>query len=252
MKTKLLFILFAFFLIISCESNSSLVEIEKNKLFTKVVVSVQPSFYDPISKIFINEENINFEGELISESITTIESIKIGNESIPFTDSYSIDRKNYGVIKFNKPSETFIDFSISNKFLISTKIGGLEGFIQFPDSIYNISYNLTDIITASDSLIILFEGNADYYVLNYWISYAIPSDTLELYYSPGEIISKTNKFVLSSSHLNKSGRLAINSIESFNGPYLEEGSKGNMTGDGTGFLYSKRNQSIYNYFDIVK
>jgi hypothetical protein len=73
-----------------------------------------------------------------------------------------------------------------------------------------------------------------------------------MYHTPGEIISKANKFTISSSNLNKSGLLAINSIESINGPYLEEGSPGNMNGDGTGFLYSKVNQSVYNYFYIKK
>ena len=60
-----------------------------------------------------------------------------------------------------------------------------------------------------------------------------------MYHALGEIISKTNKFISSSTWLNKSGILAINTLESYNGPYLEEGSVGNMSGDGTGFLYSK-------------
>ena len=240
------------FLITSCEENTTFVEVEKNKLLANVVVSSSPSYYDPDSNKVIFKETIDFQGELISERITSIESILIGNENIPFEDSYSIDRKNYGLIKFNKLFNIFIENYNSKKFVINTDIGFLEGTIQIPDSIFNIHYNLSDTITTSDSLIIFFNGNADYYVLDYWITYQLPPDSQFIYHAPGELISKTEKFVLDSSYLNRDGILGINAIESFNGPFLEQGSRGNMTGNGAGFLYSKRRQNIYNYFRVIR
>lgn len=252
MKIFLLFIILITF--ISCEEKSTIVEVEKNKLFAKVIVTTHPSYFDPDSNKVIYKTTMNFEGEIIGESITSIESILIGNSSIPFEDSYSIDRKNYGVINFNKPAETFIKPFKTDKFTIKTGIGELGGIISIPDSIFNISYNhnLFDTLKTNDSLEISFQGNANNYVLRYWITYAIPPDTILMYHARGEIISKTNKFTISSSRLNKAGILSINTIESFNGPYLEVGSLGNMNGDGTGFLYSKVNQSVNNYFYIKK
>jgi len=254
MKIKILFLFAILITLISCDEKSTIVEVEKNKFFAKVVVNTHPSYFDPDSNKVIFKVTMNFEGEIIGESITSIENILIGNSNIPFEDSYSIDPKNYGVINFNKPAETFIELFKTDKFTIKTGIGKLEGVINMPDSVINISYNLNlfDTLKINGSLEISFEGNANYYVLKYWITYAIPPDTNLIYNDPDEIISKSNKFIIGSSLLNKSGILAINAIESFNGPYLEEGSIGNMSGDGTGFLYSKVNRSIYNYFYIKK
>jgi len=239
---------------ISCDERLTIMEVEKNKLFAKVIVTTYPSYFDIDSNKVIHKTTMDFEGEIIGESITSIESIIIGNSSIPFGDSYSIDRKNYGVINFNKTSEAFIEPFKTDKFTIKTDIGELEGIISMPDSVINISYNhnLFDTLKINDSLEISFEGNADYYVLDYWITYAIPPDTNLNYHASGEIISKTNNFTLSSAQLNKSGSLGINRIISFNGPFLEGGSPGNMKGDGTGFLYSQVSQSVYNYFYIKK
>lgn len=254
MKTKIfpLFIILISF--ISCDDKSTIVEVEKNKLFAKVIFTTYPSYFDIDSNKVIYKTTMDFEGEIIGESITSIESILIGNSSIPFEDSYSIDRKNYGVINFNKTSDTFIEPFKTNKFTIKTDIGELDGIISMPDSVINISYNhnLFDTLKINDSLEISFKGNADYYVLDYWITYAIPPDTNLNYHVSGEIISKTNKFTISSAQLNKSGRLAINRIISFNGPFLEVGSQGNMKGDGTGFLYSQVSQHVYDYFYIMK
>lgn len=254
MKTKIFLLIILLIAFISCDEKSTIVEVEKNKLFVKVIVTTHPSYFDIDSNRVIYKTTMNFEGEIIGESITSIKSILIGNISIPFEDSYSIDRKNYGVINFNKPPETFIEPFNTDKFIIKTGIGELEGIINMPDSVLNISYNhnLLDTLKLNDSLVISFEGNANYFVLKYWITYAIPPDTNLIYHDPGEIISKSNKLIISSSMINKSGILAINAIESFNGPYLEEGSIGNMSGDGTGFLYSKVNRSVYNYFYIKK
>jgi hypothetical protein len=254
MKVILLFLFLISLTLFSCDEKSTIVEVEKNKLFAKIVVTTYPSYFDPDSNKIIYKETMDFQGKLIGESITSIKNILIGNENIPFEDSYSIDPKNYGVINFNKPAETFIEVFKTNKFTIYTGIGNLEGMILMPDSVNKISYNhnIQDTLKSNDSLEVSFEGNADYYVLRYWITYAIPPDTQLIYNDPGEIISKTNKFSLHSSRLNKSGILAINSIDSFNGPFLEEGSKGNMRGNGSGFLYSKISQNIYDYFFIKK
>lgn len=254
MKTKIFLLVIMLITLISCDEKSTILEVERNKLFAKVIVTTHPSYFDPDSNKVIHKTTMNFEGEIIGESITSIENILIGKNSIPFTDSYSIDRKNYGVINFKKPAETFIAPFKTDRFIIKTGIGELEGLISMPDSVINISYNhnLFDTLKTNDSLEISFDGNANYYVLRYWITYAIPPDTQLIYNEPGEMISKTNKFTIGSSKLNKSGILSINTLESFNGPYLEEGSLGNMNGDGTGFLYSKVSQSVYNYFYIKK
>lgn len=254
MKTKIFHILIMLTAFVSCDETSTIVEVEKNKLFAKIIVSTYPSYFDPDSNRVIHKTTMDFRGEIIGERITSIESIIIGNKSVPFIDSYSIDPKNYGVINFNKPVEAYIEPFRTDKITIKTGIGELEGIINMPDSVSNIRYNhnLFDTLQINDSLEIYFEGNANYYVLNYWITYAIPPDTNLIYHAPGEIISKTNKFTISSSMLNKSGILAINSIKSFNGPYLEEGSQGNMNGDGKGFLYSMVDQGVYNYFYIKK
>lgn len=239
---------------VSCDETSTIVEVEKNKLFAKIIVITYPSYFDLDSNRVIHKTTMDFRGEIIGEPITSIESIIIGNKSVPFIDSYSIDPKKYGVINFNKPVEAYIEPFQTDKITIKTGIGELKGIINMPDSVSNIIYNhnLFDTLKINDSLEIYFEGNANYYVLNYWITYAIPPDTNLIYHAPGEIISKTNKFTISSSMLNKSGILAINSIKSFNGPYLEEGSQGNMNGDGKGFLYSMVDQGVYNYFYIKK
>lgn len=254
MKLKIFIFSISLLTFTSCDQNTSIVEVEKNKLFAKVLITTYPSYFNPDSNKVIFIPTLDFEGELIAESITSIQSIFIGNENVPFEDSYSIDRKNYGVINFNKLNPSFIEVIKTNKFIVITGVGKLEGIFVIPDSVNNISYNhnFQDTLKSNDSLEIFFEGNADFYVLDYWITYAIPPDTNLMYHAPGEIISKTNKFTICSSKLSKSGILAINSIESFNGPYLEEGSVGNMSGDGTGFLYSKVYQYVFNYFYIKK
>ena len=215
MKKSLLISLLFFCTLVSCDETTTIVEVEKNKLFAKVIITTLPSYYDPDSNRVIFKETLDFNGELISASITTLEKIIIGNNSIPFEDSYSIDRKNYGVINFNRRPDKFIQPLNNANFVLQTQIGSIEGVIRIPDSIYNIQYSITDTIMMNDSLVVTFDGAADYFVLYY---YVYPDSTP--YQFPGELVSKTNKFILNGTHFNKKGSLQISAIGMFNGPYL--------------------------------
>ena len=251
MKSITYFIITILLLLISCNKYSNTLEVNENKLLAKVSIVSNPSYFDADSNKLIEIETLAFNGELISENITSINFILAGNDTIPFEDSYSIDRKNYGVIYFDSPSNLYIKPESPINFIINTKIGVIEGNVVLPDSIYNVHYSKIDTVAEDDSIEITFNGNAQYYISNYALFYQL-SDSNNFYNDFGEIISKTPKFKLTNKEFSRLGNLQIGFIEMYNGPYLEEGSKGNMAGDGSGYLYASKKQWLHKSFTIVK
>ena len=246
-----LFFVSIILVLLSCEGNKTITEAENNKLFAEIFVSLKNSYYDSDSKKTLNIANLDFKGELIGENITAIDYIMVGNDTVPYEDSYSYPRDNWGVINFNRPTGVFIDASFPKRFMVKTKIGSIEGTIIIPDSVKNLSYNKKDSLHIGDSLIVSFEaGDADYFKLNYALFY-------NLSYNPvankfGSTITREPRVVIDESMTSIEGVLQISSITAYKGPFPEEGASGNMTGDGSGFLYVLRKQNIYDYFQIVK
>ena len=245
-----LLLLSTILIVVSCESDKTIMEVEKNKLFAEVFVGLKSSYYNPDSHKTLFVPNLTFEGELIGENITAIDYILVGNDTIPHQDDYSVDRNNWGIIHFNKPTSVFIDASFPKRFLIKTKIGSIEGTILIPDSVKNIRYDKKDSLHVGESLKVSFDaGDADYFKLSYVLFYN-PSDH-PVYSEFGETITRETTVIIDKSMTFTEGILQISSITVYNGPFPEEGSSGNMTGDGTGFLYVIRRQNIYDYFKVV-
>lgn len=250
MKMKYLLLLPVAVFCLSCESK--IVEVEKNKLFAEVFVWVSPRYFDTDSNKYIDKENMNFSGTLIGESVTAINSIFIGEESVPYENIYRGRNIEYGSINFKNASTLFIENDDYKKFIINNSLGKLEGIIKIPDSIYNVEYSLSDTVRSDENLEINFNGNADYYILSYVVAYQIPPDTLYYHYLEKKLVSVTTKFVIDLTQFSNSRYLVVNSIQAFNGPLPEKGTNGNMSGDGSGFLYSLKRKVLSNHLIIMK
>ncbi len=236
---------------IGCSDSNSIIEVETNKIFAKVFVEVKNTYYNIDSGKVVVKPNLDFRGELIGENITTIEYILIGTDTVAYGDSYSIDRNNWGVINFNTPTGTFIEPSFPKRFLIKTTIGSIEGTIVMPDSVKNIEYDKQDSLNVGESLLVNFTSEeGDYFKLNYALFYELSTSPVT-FNEFGEKISRENSVLIDSTVTFRNGTLQISSIEIFKGPFPEDGSVGNMTGDGMGYLYTIRKQYIYDYFKVV-
>lgn len=241
---KKIIFLFSFLIIInSCTDQESIIEVEKNKLMANVYFSK----YN-----FITGNFMRFRGFIIGETLFDLTSVRINDSTVNF-DTYenNISSTKSAMIEFWTPLNEYLTFIGSGKFEINTSIGKLEGYFEFPDSIRSVNYNMNvgDTLREGDKLEISFEGKADFYILHYLHQRGVWGDSG--YFSiEGRMISKENKFIVDQNILNKSGHIWIADIISVNGPDITQPSYGNMTGSGTGFLYTDIKKQIMDKFFI--
>jgi hypothetical protein len=236
------------------------VETEKNKLFLQMSVGTEYLFTDSSY-----QESLTFNGNLLSQSNVSIDYLVFNTDTI-WPHQFSIlplvlndyHWPGYVYKEISKLRNFIINPFEQGTFKLKTKLGSLEGAINMPNSIYNnikfikISNGQQDTISANDTIYygeglkVQFNGNADFYRVEYHIHKE--SSLADFYYEQ----TKEKFLLLDTNKLNVNGDMQIRVIHSVNGPYPEEGSVGNMNGQGTGFLYCVRKDNLYDSFHLVR
>lgn len=114
---------------------------------------------------------------------------------------------------------------------VSTSLGDVVGTEPLPVQPTGIAYSDPDSLGIGEDFTVFWSGgNGDFYFfeLEYFHEYGVGSlDTLVV----------GTSVTIDGSFFPYNGEISEVYIQPINGPVLEPGSYGNMTGDGTGFLY---------------
>lgn len=242
MKRKVLFFIAGFLIFIFYSCESEVTSVEDTKMMANIDVFLSESDYD--SSGVPQLQYLSFFGTLITNPISELECIMIDNDTVEVT--YQMDPNNSGIISFHSSLFSSVLNINAKTFKLITGLGYLEGPLSFPDKISEVQFNFADTLRMSDTLKILFDSNADYYTADVSMSWGGE------YRKSVRLVSKEEQFLIDSTFFEDEGRLYIDYIYSYRGPYPEVGSSGNMYGDGTGFIYCLRRKLISKQFFIVR
>lgn len=186
------------------------------------------------------DENLNIQVNNISDPIFDTKQIKINGNSIEFfSRKTSSIYYSYGSITKEALSGNIDNLNIK----IKSENGELSGHIERPDSV--IITSIPDSIDINEDILIEWSGNADYYYFSYFFRYIDQDGNINFY--DDDIYKITGKnAVIAHENVKKDGLLSILIIP-INGPLSKEKAKGNLNGDGGGYLYYWGNPT---YIDI--
>lgn len=197
----------------------------------------QTYYFDEIEQITVNEPSAHIVGSCFSNPISEFHYVKVGNAIS--TKSY-FDIFNPGLIRFGQLYDDGKGFRVINNinplFIeVSTSIGKLSGVVAVPDSISFLTAIPNDSLKIGQSLRLEWDGEADFYAL---IGTYIWENSSGSYGS--EQLHKFvqgNTYTYDGSIFTHKGQISYLSIIAMNGPFPNSGTKGNMVGDGNGYLF---------------
>lgn len=242
MKQKILFLTVGILIFSFSSCDSEVTRVEDTKMMANIDVFLLESDFD--SSGVPQLQYLSFFGTLITNPISELKCILFDNDTVEVT--HQMDPSNSGIISFRSPLFSRVLNINAKTFKLITDLGYLEGPLSFPDTISEVQFNFLDTLRLSDTLKILFDGNADYYTADVSMSWGGE------YRKSVRLVSKEEQFFIDSTFFEDEGRLYIDYIYSYRGPYPEIGSSGNMYGDGMGFIYCLRRKSISKQFFIIK
>ena len=229
-------------LLISCENGDTILVNEENKILATVDVG-------HIADINSGRKYF-YRGYLITNEISELQYVVLNLDTIHYSEqSYYYSNDHNGFIEFSTPVDKIINLVEDAKFEIHTDIGMIAGNIVFPDSITSVTYNKADTIQINETLIMSFDGKADYYLIYHGYSY-LNEDSSGYISKGGETNVNENEAILDSTLYPFNGYLTIWGILSINGPLPETNSLPNLHGDGKGYLNVRIFQSFRKDFVI--
>lgn len=240
-KSILLLVIFSFTAFLtSCESE--ITNVEDTRMMANIDVFLLDLYSDSSGVHQI--PSLSFFGTLITNPISELKYILFDNDTLEVAKQ--TDPNSRGIISFRSPLFSRILNVKAKTFKLVTDLGYLEGPLSFPDTVSEVQINFVDTLRLSDTLKILFDGNADYYTADVSMSWG------DEYRKSVRLVSKEKQFFIDSSFFEDEGKLYLDYITAYRGFYPEIGSAGNMYGDGKGFIYCLRPKSVSKPFFIVK
>ena len=132
---------------------------------------------------------------------------------------------------------------------LKTSLGTLNGTISLPDSVENLTLNVVDTLPLNQPLTISWNnGSADFYEIFFDYSW---NDSMIYDYVYVDTFITDNSITFPGSLFSHNGNIYFISVTSINGPPPGAGVEGNMTGDGSGFLYYINSSESAYFNDIV-
>ncbi|MCF8372990.1 MAG: hypothetical protein K9H64_15320 [Bacteroidales bacterium] len=199
-------------------------------------------------------ENVDFYGEIRSDVLPEFEYLKVGSNTYYGKEycMYSLGRIhiNPEFFPYNSVSNIFSDFQ--NLFVeVKTSQGVLNGSISMPTQIDTIFLSKYDQIEIGDSFTISWINNdADFYYV-YTDYNWLDSEGNSRHYDLINYV-ENNSITYLDTTFSYHGRIFSIMVQPINGPLPNAGTGGNMSGDGSGFLYyeSVRYRFINHKIDV--
>ncbi len=238
--------LFTALISISCEEENIITDDQGNMFYATINVD----FRNVIAQDSL--PHYWYIGYIISSKVTELKCIVIEKDTISYYEpSVNYFNDGNGLIRFNMPYEKLINVVPLANFEVVTGIGSLNGDVIFPDSVTSIEFNKEDTLGVNETLVMSFNGNADYYLIYYSYEYLNPDSTGTIGENRELLVKQNTAFFdsVSSPHP-YNGYLYISSIGSFNGPIPEINSLPNMAGDGKGYLNVRLHQYLNKVFVV--
>ena len=239
-------ILLSIVLIVGCQG--VLVEPDTQQMMF-IYANYANSYHDGYINETVYEENTVVGGIIVSDPIVEFTHLKV-NETVFSGDDYSSIQ--YGYTSFGRYDSTS---RITSNFTpldveVKTSQGKMNGTISLPDTIMTLGLSDTSNLPLSTPFTISWAGsNADFY--NVSINYEYKDENDSLQYEYFQEMTSDNSFTFSGSIFSYNGEIEYISIQPINGSVPQEGAEGNMSGDGSGFLYYWANTYNYEGDDII-
>jgi len=236
-------------LFVGCDKNREK-EIEENQVLF-FYAYYGDLYWDRDSNIFVETESTSGWGVLLTDSTPTFDYFKMGSES--FSDS--------GYVKFYDGYISFGDYDFDGNAIITsdlnplnievkTSLGTISGSINFPDEIESITLSQSDTLEIGEPLTISWTGsNANFYNVSYSYRWKDKNGKLGTTYF-NEFTSDI-LMTLPGSLFDNDGEIIFLYVIPQNGPSPTDNEIGNMSGDGSGFLYYSIDGTRYNGENIV-
>jgi len=243
-KSPMLIFLVIASLLLSCEEETIVSNDQDNMFYATVNVYLRNAVVlDSIPHYW-------YSGYIISSKISYLKYVVLNMDTIPYNEpSVNYFNDENGYMQFSMPIVLKIDVMPSALFEIATGLGSITGDIIFPDSVNAMEFNKVDTISVQETLVMNFQGNADYYLISYSYSH-LNSDSTGYIGENRELYVKQPPALFDSTLHPFDGYLNINYIYSFNGPLPEINSLPNMFGDGKGYLNVRLFQNVNKEFVV--
>jgi len=199
----------------------------------------------------VYEENTDVWGVVISDPMPEFTHLKL-NETVFSGDDYSIIYPGHiGFGSFDNDSTARITSNFTPLDVeVKTSQGKVNGTISLPDSIMTLGLSETSNLPLSTPFTISWAGSdADFYSVYFNYDYKDENDDWQ--YESFEEMTSDNSFTFPGSIFSYNGGIKYIRIQPINGSVPQEGAEGNMSGDGSGFLYYWANTYNYEGDDII-
>ena len=132
---------------------------------------------------------------------------------------------------------------------VKTSLGTVNGTVSLPDTITALTLSEYDTLQLGESFTISWSGsNADFYAVSFEYEWRDANGNWHYEYLDEFVTG--NSITYAGSIFSHNGEIDYIRVQPMNGPLPEEGIAGNMSGDGSGFLYYMVD-GVYEYSEIT-
>jgi len=206
------------------------------------------SYYDDdYNSVYI--ENTEVFGVIFSDPLVEFTYLKL-NETVFSGDDYSEIYPGYTMFGDNDSTAMITSNFTPLDVEVKTSQGMMNGTISLPDTIMTLGLSETSNLPLSTPFTISWAGsNADFYTVSFSYDYKDENDNWQYEYF--DEMTTDNSFTFLGSIFSYNGEINYITVQPSNGTIPKEGAEGNMSGDGSGFLYYWASTFNYEGDDII-
>lgn len=209
------------------------------------------SYWNDQTNEIVNVENTTGGGVVFADPIPSFEYYKMGDSTYSGEEYF-----NYypGYISFGDFNDN-VDVRLTSNFNplnieVKTSLGKLSGSIVLPDTIVSLTLSEYDTLELGNSFTISWSGsNANFYTVYCRYTW-IDNDGNWYYEYLNDFVSGTS-ITYPGSIFSHNGEIEYIGVQPMNGPIPVAGSEGNMSGEGSGFLYYQVEPERYDGDGII-
>ena len=207
------------------------------------------SYWDDHNNESVYVENTRTWGLVVGDPLVEFTYLKL-NETVFSGDDYSSFRQGYTSFGWADSTARITSNFTPLDVEVQTSQGKMNGTISLPDTIMTLGLSEISNLPLSTPFTISWAGsNADFYYVFFDYEYKDENDNWQYEYF--EEMTSGNSFTFLGSNFSYNGEIYYITVQPINGTIPQEGAEGNMSGDGSGFLYYWANTYNYEGDDII-
>ena len=203
-------------------------------------------YWDEETDEQVFQENTTGWGVIFGDPLPEFTHLKLG-ESIFSGDVYSEIYPGYIGIGFgeNDQAQAMITSNFTPLTVeVKTSLGTVNGTVSLPDTITTLTLSEYDTLQIGESFTVSWTGsNAEFYSV--YCDYEWVDENGNWHWEDLKEFVTGNSITYAGSIFSHNGEIDYIRVQPMNGPLPEEGAVGNMSGDGSGFLYYMADRIYY-------